>query len=966
MDLWRGTSERAMAFKLGSLNLNAVAQGVGGLVFGTSNYGRDEDDGGVEDLLERISNGKLADDRRSAMQELEAAVAENRAAKLAFGAMGFPILMAVFREERQDLEMVRGALETILHALTTEDPGQEESGQVQAGKVNSELLAREPASIALLLGLLDEPDFYVRYHTLQLLTALLTNCPTRLQDMILSIPQGITRLMDMLAEREVIRNEALIVLAYLTRSAEEIQKIVVFEGAFDRLFNIIREEGGCEGGIIVQDCLELLNNLLRSNPSNQIFLRETLGLQYICQLLKLRKGSADSITQQKSINLLCVLETVALLLAGGPDAKPGKDANIVANQTLFSQNKLLDILLALSVEGLVSAVAIRCSALRCIGDLVVGHPANRDILGSKTIGEEPDTEPALNCVLKALLNATNLSECIAAEYVVKCYCEGNPDGQTMLASTLNPIPQSIAQGDDRLLEDGSHPSFGSMLVGALISSDGRNDLEASCRAASVLSHILKDNVQCKERVLKIPLEIPSFSTSSPELLMARCMKYLAAASPAAASNQDSPGTVWLQPVFLRLLVTWVVECPPAVTALLFEPAHLPVLIELLGSTGSTASVHVAGLAAVLLGACIIFNSEENSKDSSAIVDLISQRVGLASFFTKWEDMENSSLFASALSSSRLPEALTRSTAAAAAIGDGMVSVPFDQQQQVRMFGGSSNEPLVTTFYDAEFVAFLQQLGPLIKERVVDLFSRPKTRVVVDFKGFEQKKGESDTEYMHRLKLLLQTQALEVQELLEKNSAITSDLLLNSKAEGFQLGDEKSLASTLRERHGAVNRAEVEALKQQLEVTKQWAEAVLEEKNDVEKEYLQYKEIVAERENDFKGLSDAYNALEQENSRLEDENKTLRSALQAGGVVPVSASHEELEAAREEGRKEAQKESEGELNDLLVCLGQEETKVERLSVRLRELGEDVDTLLDGIGDPEGDAGGDDDDDEDDDN
>lgn len=77
-----------MAFKLGSLNLNAVAQGVGGLVFGTNNYGRDEDDGGVEELLERISNGKLADDRRNAMQELEAAVAENRAAKLAFGAMG--------------------------------------------------------------------------------------------------------------------------------------------------------------------------------------------------------------------------------------------------------------------------------------------------------------------------------------------------------------------------------------------------------------------------------------------------------------------------------------------------------------------------------------------------------------------------------------------------------------------------------------------------------------------------------------------------------------------------------------------------------------------------------------------------------------------------------------------------------------------------------------------------------------
>lgn len=36
---------------------------------------------------------------------------------------------------------------------------------------------------------------------------------------------------------------------------QEIQKILVFEGAFDRIFNIIREEGGSEGGIIVQVCL---------------------------------------------------------------------------------------------------------------------------------------------------------------------------------------------------------------------------------------------------------------------------------------------------------------------------------------------------------------------------------------------------------------------------------------------------------------------------------------------------------------------------------------------------------------------------------------------------------------------------------------------------------------------------------------------------------------------------------------
>lgn len=205
----------------------------------------------------------------------------------------------------------------------------------------------------------------------------------------------------------------------------------------------------------------------------------------------------------------------------------------------------------------------------------------------------------------------------------------------------------------------------------------------------------------------------------------------------------------------------------------------------------------------------------------------------------------------------------------------------------------------------------------------------------------------------------------LQELLEKNSAVTSDLLL-SKGGDSQLGDESSLASTIRERNGAsVNRAEVQTLKQQLEVAQQWADTIRDEKNELEKEYQQYRQAAAEKENDFKGLSDAYNALEQENYRLEEENKTLKAAVQTGGVVPVSPSLKELEAAREEGRKEAQKESEVELNDLLVCLGQEETKVERLSGRLRELGEDVDTLLEGIGDAEGVADDDEDEEDDDD-
>lgn len=85
----------------------------------------------VERLLDCISNGKLAEDKRNAMAELQAIVAESHSAQLAFGTMGalligsmlwycifnkqcnscffsiagFPVLFGVLKE-RDDVEMV--------------------------------------------------------------------------------------------------------------------------------------------------------------------------------------------------------------------------------------------------------------------------------------------------------------------------------------------------------------------------------------------------------------------------------------------------------------------------------------------------------------------------------------------------------------------------------------------------------------------------------------------------------------------------------------------------------------------------------------------------------------------------------------------------------------------------------------------------------------------------------------------
>lgn len=103
--------------------------------------------------------------------------------------------------------------------------------------------------------------------------------------------------------------QGLLLLQQLTRGNAAIQKIVAFENAFERLLDIITEEGSSDGGeqsracrtaktlffffffvltppppsfaagIVVEDCLLLLLNLLKNNSSNQNFFKEGSYIQ---------------------------------------------------------------------------------------------------------------------------------------------------------------------------------------------------------------------------------------------------------------------------------------------------------------------------------------------------------------------------------------------------------------------------------------------------------------------------------------------------------------------------------------------------------------------------------------------------------------------------------------------------------------------------------------------------------------
>lgn len=225
----------------------------------------------------------------------------------------------------------------------------------------AELTKQRQDNITVLLGLLDSSDFFSRLYSLQLISAISTARPQRTQECVYTAPLGVSRLVAILEDnREAIRTgmievhptvtgllidaalEGLLLLTALTTSSPDLQKLVAFENAFERIFRIIDVEGSLtHGGVVVQDCLSLLANLLRLNISNQSYFRETGCAKKLYGLLKeaLREqDSTDSVAEwarsQRDKNLWGLLAVLQLFLIRG-------SIGTQANQLSFWQNGVL-------------------------------------------------------------------------------------------------------------------------------------------------------------------------------------------------------------------------------------------------------------------------------------------------------------------------------------------------------------------------------------------------------------------------------------------------------------------------------------------------------------------------------------------------------------------------------------------------------------------------------------------------
>ena len=143
--------------------------------------------------------------------------------------------------------------------------------------------------------------------------------------------------------REIVRNEVLLLLARLGEGHAGVQNLLGFQGAFDKLLDIIEAEsaqedaaagaaagsgggggGGAQssgsgrGGVVVHDCLRILSSLVQRNASCCRFFRDAGAIARLPGLLALppqRHSKGDAI----SVQLACEL-TSHLLSVGLSDA----------------------------------------------------------------------------------------------------------------------------------------------------------------------------------------------------------------------------------------------------------------------------------------------------------------------------------------------------------------------------------------------------------------------------------------------------------------------------------------------------------------------------------------------------------------------------------------------------------------------------------------------------------------------
>ncbi|XP_022219825.2 general vesicular transport factor p115 [Drosophila obscura] len=560
----------------------------------------------VEKLVDRVYSSTLLEDRRDACRALKAL---SRKYRIEVGAQGMPTLVQVLQNDGQDTEIISYALDTLCNIVTSEEFDEEADNptvSVNVGGQFTEMFIKTPENVTMVMGYLDEYDFRVRRAAIQLITSLISNKTRELQDLVLVSPMGVSKLMDLLTDsREVIRNDVLLLLIELTKGNSNIQKIVAFENAFDRLFDIIREEGCSDGGIVVEDCLILLLNLLKNNSSNQQFFKEGSYIQRLAPMFVLAEEVEEAgWSPQKMSNFHCLLQVVRALVT------PSNQQQVVtACQRVMQKSQLLNALCEILMSSGVPA-DILTETINAVAEVIRGDRDNQCELSHVMAPSNPP-RPAIVVLLMSMINEKQLLALrCAVLYCFECYLYRNADVQRAVVQTL--LPSSAT--------DVSSLSTGQLLCTGLFSSDAL----ANWFSSVAIMHTLVENVALKEELLRVLLA-PT-GGQRPNTLLEMCTNLM----------QRERTRLQSKVGLLMLLSVWLAHCPGAVKALLETKGTTVYLTaQLCSNEHDEREFLFQGMCAFLMGLCIQFNDNSlPNQRREDISQLIIKRIGQETFCNK--------------------------------------------------------------------------------------------------------------------------------------------------------------------------------------------------------------------------------------------------------------------------------------------------------------------------------------------
>ncbi|WWC69929.1 uncharacterized protein I206_103873 [Kwoniella pini CBS 10737] len=643
----------------------------------------------IEKLVDRINTSAAVEDRRTAVLGLKGL---SRDWKEDVGTVAITPLIAVLEHDAPfDTEIAKAALETLMQLCeTAEKPAKDD-----LGLKFTDIFLEQPKPLHSLLALLsNSPSFYPRFYALQYLSQLLASRPAVAQSYIMSAPppgvDGILAVLDPApppgsqpqagqaqlggGASEMLRNEALLLLPGMLNGNADLQKIVAFSGAFERLFQIIDSEGGVEGGIVVQDALTVIGCLLRFNVSNQNYFRELSLIPSIPRIVGFPSPlPADVPTpdefalqywpEQKIYNTGLVLGLIRMLI-GGPGG---------SNQTAMVTGGVTRCLVELSLASN-APNGIKSQALNTLTPILLSSTANQDLLSSLLISplmaihadeEHPNggfvripNKPTAVALVTAVIEGDSsaggrgLRGRAAGVNMFEAYVSGNDDARIGILSSMTapPLDNPNANFPDQ------PQSAGSLILSGLLDLPQHLnepfDPYRSLFSCLLLSHLIRNSEHAKK--LARDITIPSGDSGDSaiaddddkvslvqlvvgNLMMAsreqtECVNRAAREGVTGGLPEEEDWTR-VMVGYLVLLCTWLWDSPKTVKEFLNESANLQVLIQpITQATGIDPLVQ--GLSAFLLGVCYEFNREPGEITRATLHPILHSRIGPDQFVSR--------------------------------------------------------------------------------------------------------------------------------------------------------------------------------------------------------------------------------------------------------------------------------------------------------------------------------------------